>query len=103
MPSGIDLDCGGEHTMGKNADRAELLADRLELPADALGALKLSLCGRNRLLVENHRGIIAYGESVIEIDCGVSKLVVMGDELRLAAMDKHDMLICGKILSLEFE
>ena len=68
MPSGIDLDCGGEHTMGKNADRAELLADRLELPADALGALKLSLCGKNRLLVENPRGRIADGESVLEMD-----------------------------------
>ncbi len=89
--------------MGKNADRAELLADRLELPADALGALKLSLCGRNRLLIENHRGIIAYGESAAEIACGASKLVVRGDELRLAAMDKKDMLICGRILSLEFE
>lgn len=89
--------------MGKIYDRAELIADRLELPPDAFGALKLSLCGRNRLLVENHRGIIAYGQSAIEIDTAASKLVVRGDELRLCAMDKHDMLICGRIISLEFE
>ena len=61
--------------MSKKNDRAELLADRLGLPSDALGSTKLSLCGRSRLLIENHRGIISYGENVTEIACGGAKLV----------------------------
>lgn len=89
--------------MSEKNDRAELLADRLGLPSDALGSTKLSLCGRSRLFIENHRGIISYGENVTEIACGGAKLVVRGDGLRLAAMDKHDMLISGRILALEFE
>lgn len=99
----IGLDCGGERVLSRKYDRAELLADRLELPADALGDTKLSLCGRTRLLIENHRGIISYGENVTEIACGSAKLIVRGDGLRLSAMDKHDMLISGRILALEFE
>ena len=89
--------------MKTKRDRAELLADRLDIPADALGLTKLSLCGRSRLLIENHRGIITYNDNLIEIDCGSVKLAVRGDALRLGAMNGSDMFICGRIIALEFE
>ncbi len=89
--------------MKTKRDRAELLADKLDIPADALGCVKLSLCGRSRLLVENHRGIITYNDNLIEIDCGSVKLAVRGDALRLGAMNGSDMFICGRIIALEFE
>ena len=89
--------------MKTKRDRAELLADKLGIPADALGCVKLSLCGRSRLLIENHRGIITYNDDLIEIDCGSVKLVVRGDALRLEAMNGSDMFICGRIIALEFE
>lgn len=89
--------------MKAKRERAELLADRLDIPADALGCMKLSLCGRSRLLVEGHRGIISYGASLIEISCGKTRLSVHGDGLRLEAMTGSDMLVCGRIIALEFE
>jgi sporulation protein YqfC len=89
--------------MKTKRDRAELLADKLDIPADALGSVKLSLCGRSRLLIENHRGIITYNDNLIEIDCGSVKLTVRGDALRLGAMNGSDMFICGRIIALEFE
>ena len=80
--------------MGKYNDKAELLADRLDLPADALvGSTRLSLCGRRRLMIENHHGIISYGENLTEVSCGGVKLAVRGDGLRIG----------GRIISLEFE
>ena len=75
--------------MKAKRDKAELLADRLDIPADALGLTKLSLCGRSRLLIENHGG--------------KTRLIVRGDNLMLKAMTGSDMLICGRIISLEFE
>ena len=89
--------------MKAKRDKAELLADRLDIPADALGLTKLSLCGRSRLLIENHGGIISYGEALIEISCGKTTLIVRADNLMLKAMTGSDMLICGRIISLEFE
>ncbi len=83
--------------------KAELLADRLEIPADALGAPKLSICGRRRVLVENHCGILSYGDTMIELCCRDMKIRIRGDGLRLGAMDKKDMLISGRILSVELE
>lgn len=89
--------------MDMKISRGELLCDRLELPSDALGELKLTVGGRSRLLVENHRGIISYTEELIELDCGGVKLTVRGDKLRLGAMSGRDMLINGRIIALEFE
>lgn len=90
--------------MGKFRANAELLSDRLNLPADALAGLpKLTLNGRRHLMVENHRGILKYGDKLIEIDGGGIKFRICGDELQLNAMDKSDMLITGRILSVELE
>lgn len=90
--------------MGKISAKAELLSERLNLPADAVaGSAKLTLNGRRHLLVENHRGIIEYGDKLISVDCGGIKVHICGDELNLAAMDKTDMLITGRILSIELE
>ncbi len=89
--------------MKAKRNAAGLLADRFDIPADALGAVKLSLCGESRLLIENHRGIISCGESLIEVSCGKTKLAVRGLGLRLEAMTAGDMLISGRITALEFE
>ena len=90
--------------MGGLKDKAELLADRLELPSDALaGTVKLTVNGRRRVLIENHCGIITYDDTVIAVDCGGMKAVIRGDDISLGAMDKQDMLITGRILSIEFE
>ena len=90
--------------MGVLNDKAELLADRLELPGDALtGALKLTVTGRSRMLLENHKGIINYEENMISVDCGGMSLTVRGDSLSLGAMNKDDMLITGRFISIEFE
>lgn len=87
---------------GQSKKREELI-DRLELPSDALGVPKLSISGRRRLLIENHCGILCYGDSLIEVGSRSMKIKVRGDELRLRAMDKNDMLICGRIISVELE
>lgn len=89
--------------MAKYIGKAELLADIIQVPSDALGCFKLSLFGKNRLLLENHRGIASYGGELIEIGTGSAKLAVRGQGLCIAAMDKRDMLISGSIQALEFE
>ena len=90
--------------MGKLKDSAEALSERINVPADVLsGAAKLTLNGRRHLLIENHRGILSYGDKLIAVDCGAAKVRISGDELQLAAMDKTDMLITGRILSIELE
>ena len=81
----------------------EDVAERFDLPAETVGIIKLTLTGRSRLLVENHRGILEYSRDRIEIGGGDTKVVITGDGLELRAMDKDALLITGTFCLLGLE
>lgn len=83
---------------------AELLAQTLELPEEALtGAAKLSVTAGKRALVENHRGILSYGEERIVLRVARGKLCINGSGLRLLAMTEERIYIGGRIQCVEWE
>ncbi len=80
------------------------LADRLELPREALlNAAMLTVTDGRRALVENHRGILEYSGERVIISTGRGKLCLMGSGLRLAAMSGSQLLVVGKVQSAEWE
>ena len=79
----------------------ERTAEVFDLPADALAGLpKLELVGDRELWVENHRGILAYGDREIHISGGVFLIRVAGEELELRAMTGVELLITGRITQI---
>ena len=79
----------------------ERTAEVFDLPADALAGLpKLELVGDRELWVENHRGILAYGDREIHISGGVFLIRVTGEELELRAMTGVELLITGHIVQI---
>ncbi len=90
--------------MKRIADIPEEIAGRLDLPAETVaGVPKLTVTGRRRALIENHRGLLQYSSDCIEVDGGRVRLRIRGANLQLVAMDRSDLLISGVILSAEFE
>ncbi len=79
------------------------LAERFELPAEAVGAAKLTLIDASRLLVENHAGLREYGDERITIGCSRGKIIVYGSGLRLIGMNARELAIGGSISSVEWE
>ncbi len=80
------------------------LADRLNMPEDVLlGAAKLTVTAGRRALVENHRGVIDYSEERIVIASGRGTVSIMGAKLCIAAMNRAELLITGRIQSVEWE
>ena len=77
----------------------EDIADRLSLPAEAAGLMKVTVMGRSRALIEDHRG---YSRERIEVNGGRTRLVINGEALELTAMDREALLVTGRILSVEF-
>lgn len=59
--------------------------------------------GRDRLLVEQHRGIVSYGTECIRIAATFGELVVEGTQLRLCCMSRSQLVIRGRILCLRLE
>lgn len=81
-----------------------LRASRMfDLPADALaGEPRVELVGDGELRIAPHRGILAYGRSEIHVSGGSLVMLVRGSGLELRAMTQEELLITGKIQSVEF-
>lgn len=83
-------------------DLPEETADRFDLPADAVAGMpRITITGRSRVLIENHRGLLEYGEELIEVAGGRIRVRIHGTDLQLRAMDHSDLVIHGHILSVE--
>lgn len=73
-----------------------------EEPAKVLGPRTLAeIYGKERVLVEQHRGILSYADDCIRIGATFGALVVTGGELRLCCMSRSQLVIRGRIRSVE--
>ena len=104
MLKGIDLYGQEVAALKKTETFALELADRLELPEDALlGAAKLTVTAGRRALIENHRGILEYGSERVVVCTGRGSISLGGSGVRLVAMNKNELLVSGKLQSVEWE
>lgn len=78
------------------------IAERFDLPADAVAGMpKLTITGKARVVIENHKGLLEYGAERIEIGGGRLRIRIGGTGLELRAMNKDELVITGQILSVE--
>ena len=82
----------------------EALAGRCDLPADVVaGVPKITVTGTSRVLVENHRGLLAYSDTEVAVDGKNARVRVRGDGLLLRAMDREMLLVTGTITGVDLE
>lgn len=80
----------------------ERTAEVFDLPADVVAGLpRVELTGSRELRMENHKGILAYGDREIHISGGKLIVKVRGENLELKAMNASELLITGTILGVE--
>lgn len=78
-------------------------ADIFDLPAEAVaGDSRITVTGNRRIVVENHRGLMEYGENEIGVNCGKSILKIKGEELEIRAMNSEELLITGILFGIDF-
>ena len=82
---------------------AEALSERLMLPGELLGELKISVVGTRRVLIENHQGLLLCTPELISVRGGRGSLSLRGSELRIEAMNERELLICGRIALAEWD
>jgi len=83
-------------------DIPEETAHRFDLPADAAAGLpRITLTGRKRICVENHRGLLQYSAERIEIGGGRIRVVITGCDLYLRVMKRDAVVITGEIFAVE--
>ena len=78
-------------------------AAALDLPADVLAGLsRVELTGRRELLLERHRGILAYSAESIDINTDGGVLRIRGGELTLLSMTAEELRLGGSIDAVEW-
>lgn len=76
----------------------------MDIPADvAAGELLVELVGKGELRMENHRGVLSYGEEEITVSGGRVLVRIGGEKLKIAAMSPMSLLVVGEIRRVELE
>ena len=89
---------------GRKEGLLEKTAEVFDLPGDVLAGLpRLELIGSRELRMENHRGILSYGDDEIHISGGKLVVKVRGAGLELKSMNASELLITGAIQAVELE
>lgn len=76
----------------------------LEIPQEISSDMpKITILGFKQMLIENYKGILEYQEFYIRISTYIGILNINGYELYLEEMTSDDLLVTGKIESVDFE
>ena len=55
------------------------------------------------MLIENYKNILEYDEIFIKVNTYIGAINISGVNLKLIQMNKEDIMVTGKIDSLDFE
>lgn len=84
--------------------KVKKLEEILEIPVElSTDTTKVTVVGFERLLIENYRGILEYQDYFVRVNTHKGTININGFNLNLEEMTKDDLLVTGKIESIDFE
>ena len=76
----------------------------LEIPREVISNIpKITITGFNEIMIENFKGIIEYEDYFARISTEIGNININGFNLGLNEMSNEDIMITGKIETLDFE
>lgn len=89
--------------MSKGEKLVKKASEALDIPIETfIGYPRIELAGNLEMILENHRGILEYGDKMIKINAGRVTVKICGENLCVTAMNNAQMSIAGTITSVEF-
>ena len=84
--------------------KVKKLDEILEIPVELSTDIpKVTIVGFERVLIENYRGFLEYQDYFVRVNTHIGILNINGFNLNLEEMTTDDLLITGKIESIDFE
>jgi sporulation protein YqfC len=91
-----------EEGTGRKTIREKFI-ELLELPKElVLNTPRLTMVGNSDLMVENHKGIVEFGDKGVKIITGTGIIKITGFGLLIKEITSEDIIISGSIDSIEF-
>ncbi len=90
--------------MKKKKKKQNRFEEWLEIPKEiSTEKPKLTIMGFEELLIENYKSILEYQDFYVRLSTYIGIININGFELKLNEMTNDDLLITGKIESIDFE
>ena len=67
------------------------------------GQSRIELTGGRRLLIEDHRGVLEYTDTLLRVALRRGQVRVTGDGLQLTALTLRELAVSGTIREIELE
>lgn len=64
---------------------------------------KITVMGFEKIYIENHKGILEYQDFFIRLNTYIGIININGFDLKLEEMTSDDIMVTGKIDSIDFE
>lgn len=82
----------------------QTLAGIFEIPQDiVLDLPRITMLGNKQMLIENHKGIIEYNETLVRVKLSQGELTVYGSELMLGNLQVEQILIEGIVAEVKYD
>ena len=76
----------------------------LEIPREVISNVpKITITGFDEILIENFKGILEYEDFFVRVSTYIGVISINGFNLKLSQMTEDDILVSGKIESIDFE
>lgn len=76
----------------------------LDMPREVVsGEPKITIVGFEEMLIENYKNILEYEDYFIKLNTHIGAININGFHLKLIQMTEDDIMITGKIDSIDFE
>ena len=84
--------------------KARKLDEILEIPVElSTNNPKITVVGFERVLIENYKGMLEYQDYFVRLNTHIGIININGFNLKLEEMTTDDLLVTGKIDSIDFE
>ena len=90
--------------MGELLDFVRNASDRFGLPPEILTGLPVTeITGDSAVMIEQHRGILAYCDTAVRIGVNLGAITVSGENLTIRVMNREKIILCGRIRTIGME
>lgn len=87
-----------------NKEKDGKIKQFLEIPKEVISKVpKITILGFHEMLIENYKGILEYEDFYIRINTSMGTININGFHLNLNQMTEDDIMVTGKIQSIDIE
>ena len=80
------------------------LSEKLDISKDIiLEVPKITIIGKEEIIIENHKGIIVFEKNIIRVNTKIKVIKIVGENFEIIYIGESTLSIKGEFISIEYE